>query len=78
FREAHRVVGEIVLYSVEHQKSLEQLTLEELQQFNSLFTADVFSFLTPEAVVNSKKSYGGTALERVRETIAEEEKKLNY
>ena len=78
FREAHQVVGKIVLYSISQKKSLEQLTLEELQQFHSLFATDVFPLLTPEAVVNAKKSYGGTALERVRETIEEEEKKLNY
>lgn len=78
FREAHRVVGKIVLYGISQKKSLEQLTLEELQQFQTLFAADVSPLLTPEAVVNAKKSYGGTALERVRETIEEEENKLNY
>ena len=76
FREAHSVVGEIVIYCLDRKKSLEQLTLEELQQFQSVFQQDVFSLLTPEAVINAKNSFGGTSLKKVREIIEEEEKTI--
>lgn len=77
FREAHEVVGKIVLYCIEQEKYLEKLTLKEFQQFQKLFEKDILRLLNPEAVVNSKKSYGGTALERVQETLIEAEKLLN-
>jgi len=83
FREAHQTVGRIVLYCIDQKKNLEQLNLEELKHFQNLFEKDILNLLSPEAVVNSKKSYGGTSLDRVKEAINEAEeiennwKKLN-
>ena len=78
FREAHQVVGEIVLYCIEQKKDLEQLNLKEFQQFQSLFKVDILGLMTPEAVVESKSSYGGTSLGRVKEAIIEAEGLLNH
>jgi argininosuccinate lyase len=38
FREAHHIVGNIVAYAIEHQKPLESLTKEELNNFSKLLT----------------------------------------
>ena len=73
FREAHQVVGKIVLYCIDQKKKLDNLTLEEFLQFHNLFAEDILTLLIPEEVVNSKKSSGGTALEIVRKTITEAE-----
>ncbi len=78
FREAHQVAGEIVLYCIEQKKNIEQLSLKEFQHFQTLFEGDILNILTPEAVVNSKKSYGGTALDMVKEAITEAEEILSY
>ena len=77
FREAHRVVGEIVLYCTDKKKTIEELSLEEFQNFQHLFEKDVLNILSPEAVVNSKNSYGGTAREKVKGSIKEAEKILD-
>jgi argininosuccinate lyase len=77
FRVAHEIVGRIVLYCIEQKKRLEHLHLQEFKNFQNLFEQDVLTLLTPEAVVNSKISYGGTASERIRETIIEAEKMLD-
>ncbi len=74
FREAHQVVGEIVLYCIEQKKNIEQLRLKEFQNFQHLFEKDVLNILSPEDVVNSKKSYGGTSMHRVKKAIIEAEK----
>ncbi len=76
FREAHQVVGEIVLYCIEQKKNIEQLGLEEFQHFQTLFAEDILNILSPEDVVNAKKSYGGTSVDRVEEAIIEAEKIL--
>jgi len=76
FRDAHKVVGEIVLYCIDKEKAIEELRPEEFQNFQPLFKKDVLNILSPEDVVNSKNSYGGTAINRVRESITEAENLL--
>jgi len=71
FREAHKVVGEIVLYCIDEKKYLENLELKELKHFQHLFEKDVLELLSPEAVVNSKISYGGTSIPGVKKSIEE-------
>ncbi len=78
FREAHRIVGEIVLYCIDKKKNIEHLNLEEFKNFHSTFQDDVLSILSPADVVNSKNSYGGTSIEKVKESIKEAEKTLEY
>jgi len=77
FREAHQVVGEIVLYCIEQKKNIEQLRLKEFQHFQTLFEEDILNMLSPEDVVNSKKSYGGTSIPRVKKAIIEAEEILD-
>ncbi|MFW6135131.1 MAG: argininosuccinate lyase [Elusimicrobiota bacterium] len=77
FRNAHQVVGEIVLYCIEQKKNIEQLSLEEFQHFQTLFAEDILKILSPEDVVDAKKSYGGTSVDRVEEAIIEAEKILD-
>jgi argininosuccinate lyase len=45
FRDAHGVVGSIVLYCEENNTAIEDLTLEQLNKFSSLFKEDVYSFI---------------------------------
>jgi len=78
FREAHQVVGKIVLYCIDQKKYLEHLDLKELKKFQNLFEEDILALLSLEAVVNSKKSYGGTSLDRVKEAMIEAEEILNH
>ncbi len=65
FREAHAVVGRLVQLCLDQGKSLEDLSLKELQQASTLFEPDALAALTPEAAVAARTSSGGTALEQV-------------
>jgi len=69
FREAHRIVGQVVAYAVQAGKPLEALTLRELQQFSSKFEVDIFQVLTLEGALASRAVLGGTAPDRVREAV---------
>jgi argininosuccinate lyase len=69
FRDAHEVVGKAVRYCVEHEKELQDLSLEEWQLFSPEIGEDIRDAITLEASVNARKAIGGTALERVREEI---------
>ena len=69
FREAHKLVGKIVLYCLANNNHLENLTLSELKAFQKDFNEDILKILKPQAAVKAKDSYGGTSLKRVEESI---------
>jgi len=77
FREAHEVIGKIVLYAIQSNKFLLDLKLEEYQQFSSLFGEDIYEVLAPEHVVSVRNSFGGTSPEQVSGQIKLAEEKLN-
>ncbi|MGG1664422.1 argininosuccinate lyase [Brevibacillus sp. NRS-1366] len=76
FREAHEVVGRTVLYCIEQQKYLLDLTLEEFQSFSGMIGADVYEALAVETVVNARNVLGGTARNQVEAQIAWYREKL--
>jgi argininosuccinate lyase len=69
FREAHKLVGSIVIYCLENKKKLEELTLSELKSFHKNFNGKALEILKPQSAVEAKDSYGGTSLKRVEEAI---------
>ncbi|MFD3271599.1 argininosuccinate lyase [Paenibacillus dendritiformis] len=73
FRQAHEVIGKTVLYCIERNKFLLDLTLEEFQQFSPLFDERIYTVLQPENVVNARNVYGGTATGQVQAAIARAE-----
>lgn len=52
FRDAHKVIGEIVLYCEEKEKSIEELSISELQKFSNLFEEDVYDFIDYNNSIN--------------------------
>ena len=69
FREAHGVVRELCRYCEAQGKDLQELELEEYQQFSSLFDQGVF-LITAESSVAARDVPGGTAPARVAEELA--------
>jgi argininosuccinate lyase len=76
FRQAHHVVGQIVGYLTQQNRELESITLEELKKFSDLFEEDALSILNPYYVADARKTFGGTAKERVLEQIQYWKEKL--
>ena len=70
FRDAHEVVGKAVGFGVKEERDLADLTLEELQQFSDVISADVFDILTLEGSVSARDHLGGTAPNQVRAAAA--------
>ena len=71
FRDAHRVVGELVLYCEKHGKGLEDLTADEFRAASDLFEDDIAADLDPEGIANARTTYGGTGIEAVKQQLAE-------
>jgi argininosuccinate lyase len=69
FRESHSCVGKAVGYASSLKKELHELTLEEMKSFSTLIAEDIFGILTPDAMINRRTSFGGTAQENVKAAI---------
>jgi argininosuccinate lyase len=69
FREAHSLVGKIVMRASEQSLSLEELPLREIQSFSPLFESDVYQCLKLERVVSRRKEKGGTAPVAVQKAL---------
>jgi argininosuccinate lyase len=69
FRKSHEITGKIVLYSIEEEKRLEGLTLQELNNFSPMISKDIYSCLKAEESVRNKQSLGGTSLDEVKKQI---------
>ncbi len=76
FREAHAIIGQIVLHAIQEQKYLLDLKLDVYKQFSPLFEEDIYDVLAPENVVAARSSTGGTAQAEVRKQIELAESKL--
>lgn len=76
FREAHGIVGRVVVYCLEKGCELEDLSVDELAQFSEVIDKDVFKVLSVKGSVNSRLSTGGTGLPRVEKAVDEAEKQL--
>ncbi|USB32815.1 argininosuccinate lyase [Paenibacillus sp. YPG26] len=76
FRQAHEVIGKTVLYCIQNNKYLLDLTLDEFKTFSPLFDDSIYEVLQPETVVNARNVYGGTATAQVAEAISRAEEKL--
>ncbi len=76
FRKAHACVGAAVSYALNKNKELHELSLKELKSFSSLIRKDIFAALATEQMINRRKSFGGTATERVKAAIKAAEKDL--
>ncbi len=76
FRNAHEIVGKAVRYALDHGKGLDELTLEELQQFSPLIEADAREVLSPQGSVAARNHFGATAPEQVLAAVARARERL--
>ena len=70
FREAHHVTGRAIKRAEELGVKLDAVPIADLQAIDRRLDTSVYSVLTVDASVASRKSFGGTAPERVRAAVA--------
>ena len=76
FREAHEIVGKLVLDSIKHGKNIQDWDLEELQAYHPLIEEDIYIYLRPETAVQRRNSLGGSGFEQVKYQIEQAKKEL--
>jgi len=70
FREAHHIVGEVVLAAIEKGCPLEDLTISQLQEFSSEIDQDVYQHLSIESTLDKREALGGTSRTQVEKALA--------
>lgn len=70
FREAHEIVGKIVLWSIQNDLYLLDVPLEVYQQHHASIEKDIYHYLHPSEAVKRRKSYGSTGQEAVKHQIS--------
>jgi len=76
FREAHGIVGRLVQYAAEMDKSFSKLSLSEYQTFSPLFAEDVYS-ISVESSIKARNVPGGTAPQQVKEALEKARRSLD-
>ena len=65
FRDAHEIVGRVVVRAIDNKTQIEEMSIEELRSFSELIETDVYEALSLEQTLNTKSQVGGTARQSV-------------
>ncbi len=69
FRDAHGIVGQLVLYGIEHNKALDEFTIEEFKKISPVFEEDIYEAISMETCVNKRLTKGAPGHEAMQKTI---------
>ncbi|WP_381419994.1 argininosuccinate lyase [Staphylococcus hyicus] len=70
FREAHEIVGKIVLWSIQNEMFLLDVPLDVYKQHHKAIDEDIYTYLQPAEAVKRRKSYGSTGQDAVKHQIS--------
>jgi len=76
FRHAHEIVGQMVVFALDQNKELEQLSLDEMKTFSRQINKDVFTWLDVRSSLKKRNIPGGTAPSAVKKCIQKAKKEL--
>ncbi len=76
FRKAHENIGNAVRLGLESGRELQHLTLEELRGICPEFGEDFFDAISLEATLDCHDVIGGTARHRVKDALADAERRI--
>ncbi|MBQ2754348.1 MAG: argininosuccinate lyase [Clostridia bacterium] len=69
FRDAHKVIGEIVAYCIKNNKAIEEMSIGEFKSFSELFENDIYEAVSLENCVDLRDVTGGTATNQVKQQL---------
>ena len=66
FRNAHEIVGEIVIYCINKNKAIDELSLNELKSFSPIFEEDIYNAIDLLTCVEERQVIGGPSTKSVK------------
>ncbi|KAI4443626.1 argininosuccinate lyase [Schaedlerella arabinosiphila] len=73
FRDAHGIVGQLVLYCIEKGKALDDLALEEYKAISPVFEEDIYEAVSMKTCVEMRNTIGAPGKAAMDKVIAQEE-----
>ena len=77
FRDAHGIIGQLVLYGIENNKALDDMTLEEYKSISPVFEEDIYEAISLETCVNTRNTIGAPGMEAMKNVLALEKDYLD-
>lgn len=76
FRDAHGIIGRLVLYCIEKNTSIDALSLEELRSISEKFDEDIYDAISLKTCVEKRLTLGAPGPEVMQQVIALHEEAL--
>lgn len=76
FRDAHTIIGQLVLYCIDNNKSLNELSLDEYKAICPIFEKDIYDAISMETCIKKRNTIGAPGPKAMEQTIATYEKYL--
>ena len=76
FRDAHGIIGKLVLYCIDQGKAIDQLSLEELKAICPVFEQDIYDAISMETCVSKRLTIGAPGQEAMKKVIRIEKEYL--
>ena len=70
FRDAHGIVGQIVLYCIDKGIAIDDMSLEELKAISPVFEEDIYDAISMETCVNTRCTIGAPSKASMEKVIA--------
>jgi len=70
FRDAHGIIGRVVLYCIDKSIAIDDMSLEELKEFSEVFEEDIYDAISMYTCVNKRLTIGAPGKEAMEKEIA--------
>lgn len=77
FRDAHSIIGKLVLYCLEKNIALDELSLEEYKAISPVFESDIYDAISLKSCVEKRNTIGAPGIEAMKQVISEHQAFLN-
>ena len=77
FRDAHGIIGRLVLECIEKGKSIDEMSLEELKNISDVFDADIYDAVSLKTCVEKRLTVGAPGIAAMRNVIEDYKRYLN-
>lgn len=71
FRDAHGIIGQLVLYCIDKNCSLGDMSLEEYKAISPVFEEDIYDAISMETCVEKRNTIGAPGQEAMKKVIAQ-------
>ena len=78
FRDAHGIVGRIVLYCIDKGIAIDDMSLDELKAISPVFEEDIYDAISMDTCVNKRLTIGAPSKEAMMQVIAIEKEYLAH